>query len=561
MYARIRLESGGFLAKAMMLGSSTVQNLSEKSNVSAPAPSKPRCALAGPLPHKPLNWTVPALALIALAIIVAYSATLFNWFSGDDFVHLIWLKDAIHNPELIFRNFHANWLDVKTTKFYRPLISVFMVQDYALWGTNGFGFHLTNVLFLIFSSLTLFFIVRDLVAPIQGSRKNTPAFLAALMFGLYPLHLEPVSWITGRVDCIVTAFFLSQPMVLHALERKQIDMAFRRDLDEHGAGLLSKEMAIVLPATFAAYELLAAKRPADAATKDSSPASSIAEAFGKRLLTTAKNTAPFWVTLAGYFIIRRLALGTFVGGYDDAVRSVADQRRLLMTWLHSLSMLFAPGNRDLISSANIYLLIWKLSLVSCAVLAIANCIKDSLLRSRCYFLLAWFAICLAPVYKLFSISDDLQGSRLAYLCTAPLACLIGLAFTKIDLSLRASNRKRARSALALLIYLALPFAAGQLLWKNNSAWAQAGVTSNAVRQELQKFYDKTPGDPQVLIVGLPDNIDGAYVCRNAVDGMTKISATQSRHQKLLANIQRRTDHPVQLFQRITARISGQSAHS
>ncbi len=250
-----------------MLGSSIVQNLSEKLNDSAPAHAKPRCTLAGPLPHKPLNWTVPALALIALAITVAYSATLFNWFAGDDFVHLIWLKDAIHNPELILRNFHANWLDVKTTKFYRPLISVFMVQDYALWGTNGFGFHLTNVLFLIFSSLTLFFIVRDLVAPIQGSRKNTPAFLAALIFGLYPLHLEPVSWITGRVDCIVTAFFLASLWCYMRWRVSKSIWLFAATWTSMVLGLLSKEMAIVLPATFVAYELLAAKSPADAATK------------------------------------------------------------------------------------------------------------------------------------------------------------------------------------------------------------------------------------------------------------------------------------------------------
>jgi hypothetical protein len=72
------------------------------------------------------------------------------------------------------------------------------------------------------------------------------------------------------------------------------------------------------------------------------------------------------------------------------------------------------------------------------------------------------------------------------------------------------------AALALLTVTGL-----YILEQNNSAWVQAGKTSNRIRASLQTFYSFTPGDPQVLIVGLPDTIHGAYVVRNGLPGMTK----------------------------------------
>ena len=102
--------------------------------------------------------------LIASLVItaLAYQSVIFDFFAGDDFVHLIWLKDAVVNHELIWRNFHSSWLDGTTTKFYRPLISVFMVADYVLFNRNGTGFHITNLLFHLISTLAIFFITRHL---------------------------------------------------------------------------------------------------------------------------------------------------------------------------------------------------------------------------------------------------------------------------------------------------------------------------------------------------------------------------------------------------------------
>src|ERR1700735_2252851 len=87
------------------------------------------------------------VGFLLLVTVLIYSPVLFNFFVGDDFVHLSWLSKCSADPALLFRNFNHNWLDVVTVKFYRPLISVFMFIDYMIWRTNGFGFHVTNLIF------------------------------------------------------------------------------------------------------------------------------------------------------------------------------------------------------------------------------------------------------------------------------------------------------------------------------------------------------------------------------------------------------------------------------
>jgi len=469
-----------------------------------------RPQLAQTVPYQPLQSTVPCLVLVAIAVFAAYAPVLFNFFVGDDFVHLVWLRDAIHNPELVLRNFHTSWLDVPTTKFYRPLISVFMLVDYAIWRTNGLGFHLTNVIFLLIGSIGTFFIVRKLVEQCQKSEKvsNLCPLLASLTFALYPLHPEPVSWITGRVDTIVAAFYLLSLWCYMRWRETHRPNDLILSLSSMVLALCSKEMAITLPALFLSYELFVAQE-------------NLRGNWLRRAWLLAKPTAPFWLTLAVYFVVRRLSLGTFVGGYDDSLFFIANPKQFIFGWLHGLHTLFVPVNRELMSRGNVFAIFWQISLGVCGALTIANIIRDASMRRRTFFLLSWFVMALAPVYKIFAISDDLQGSRLAYLATAPLACLLGLAYARTSISqLTQVHRIRYQSIVAALSYVLIPVCAFAMLSRNNTAWAQAGAASNAIRESLHQFYAHVQGDPQVLLIGLPDTIHGAYVARNALPGMT-----------------------------------------
>jgi hypothetical protein len=453
-------------------------------------------------------WVWAGLAAMLIATVIAYSGALGNFFNGDDYVHLTWLRQAVQQPELIWRNFHSSWLDGTTTRFYRPLISIFMVSDYLLWGTNGLGFHITNLLFHLTSSVLLFLIVRNMDGssrPEQSSEQLSSrtvwALCAASVFALYPLHPEAVSWITGRVDTIVTTFCLMSFYGYLRWRKEASKLGLATCFSGMVLGLLSKEMAITLPALFAFWELIFPN--------------SKQTLFGT-IRAAIWNTLPMWLLLAAYFVLRRIALGTFVGGYDDSLFYVSNLKGYLLGWLHALRMFIIPINKDYLGSHDALTRIWQGTLAVIAVLSVGTLARNRQSIRMILFTLGWLALCLIPVYKLFnSISDDLQGTRLAYLATAPLAVLLTYFLSNLFSTRKAAYYLRVATAVVLI------GASGSLLWINNQAWASAGNESRNIQLALRDFYSKVDGDPQVFIVALPDNIHGGYVSRNALSGMTK----------------------------------------
>lgn len=472
--------------------------------------------------------SLPVLVLVLVLVLVttlAYKSVLFNFFAGDDFVHLIWLKDAVVNHELIWRNFHSSWLDGTTTKFYRPLISVFMVSDYVLFNKDGLGFHITNLIFHLTSTVAIFFIAANLAAETMRLAKGADGaalegaipdasfqklwpFCAALMFGLYPLHPEAVSWITGRVDAVVTAFITlsfwcylagrrSKNILIHSLCYIFLVLA-----------LLSKEMAITLPAVFILFEFFF---PVRLSARGFS-----SRALMRRVTDALAPTAPFLLVIVVYFAVRLAALGTFVGGYDDSLFFISDLKNFIYVWISGLRLFIEPFNRELVSVRSLPVKLWDLSLVLAALLSAGNWLFFRPLTRLYIFLAGWLVMSLLPVYKVFAIADDLQGSRLAYLATVPLAMLLCLGV--IGLGKRRSIMDKGFRLIHGGIFCATAFI---LLNLNNQAWVDGGNTANAIRQALSDLYKKVEGDPQVLFVGLPDQEHGAYICRNALPGMTR----------------------------------------
>ncbi|MDZ4834104.1 MAG: hypothetical protein SGJ27_10040 [Candidatus Melainabacteria bacterium] len=538
------------------------------------------------------------VSLVVISTVLAYSPVLFDFFLGDDFVHLTWLKDAVKNPELIWRNFHSSWLDGTTTRFYRPLISVFMVTDYLGWGANGLGFHITNVLFHLTATVFLFFTARIFLNDARGgvgddldANSDEPAnkvsqlltawlypLSASLIFGLYPLHTEAVSWITGRVDAVVTAFYVAA-FYFYLRWRKGGGAPWLiATMTAFALGLLSKEMALTLPPAFMLYEAILGP---NALLKDRNSKLNASSLF-KSLLNIVKPSAIFWLMVVVYFGVRRYALGTFVGGYDDSLFFIADVKHFLLSWLHGLRMFLIPLNKGLMDAHHIITRGWEISLALTSVLIAVNMFLEKRLFRLFLFNGIFLAFCFAPVYKIFSIADDLQGARLAHVATVALSLIFAMAFIVPQRKKNASGSLNSTStnststnststnststnfddpnfdntnlvqtnststtpggnskptdsirtnapvskilnsaplrATVCAIFATTCFAA---LWTNNQAWSRAGHESNAIRAGLSKLYKEIDGDPQVLLLGLPDNFDGAYVSRNALHGMTK----------------------------------------
>jgi len=384
-----------------------------------------------------------------------------------------------------------------------------MVFDYALWRNNGFGFHLTNLFSHMMSVLMLYLVLTELrlrlgnpddsaaSPPVDLAAKTWPLCSAAL-FALYPLHPEAVSWITGRVDTIVTMFCFASFWLYLKGRRTGSTTSIIASLVFFACALMSKEMAIIEPAVLLALEFLVL-----------SPSSTVKA----RLLATR----PFWLTLAGYFLIRRFALGTFIGGYDDSLQSDSTSN-LLVAWPHALKMIFVPFNSDLFGSRCLQKTLWTVAFVGAAVLAICKSISEKTLRPLGLFLPVWFILALVPVFKLLNIGGDLEGSRLAYLATGPLCAFLCFGLLPSSKVGAFANTKALLAKVIIFGLLSLSYLA---LVKNNEPWREAGLQSQAILAGLDRLYSNATSNPPTYLLELPDTVHGAYLIRNAIDGMTK----------------------------------------
>ncbi|MDD2816605.1 MAG: tetratricopeptide repeat protein [Thiotrichaceae bacterium] len=90
--------------------------------------------------------------------------------------------------------------------------------DYAIYGLNPWGFHLSNLLLHSANSVLFFFLcLRLLNLHLRAQKNSSPEFvkhawlsaaLAALWFGIHPQHVESVVWIAERKDVLFLFFSL-----------------------------------------------------------------------------------------------------------------------------------------------------------------------------------------------------------------------------------------------------------------------------------------------------------------------------------------------------------------
>jgi Flp pilus assembly protein TadD len=137
-----------------------------------------------------------ALAAVLLAVVAWSASVLLGGFAYDD-------RQAIHeNPvatgslpvaEAFRRDY---WHHVGDAGHYRPLATLSLRLDHALYGERAWGYHLTNVLLhaLVVAGLAF------LLLRLRGAGRG--AFLGLLVFAVHPVLADSVAWISGRSSMI-----------------------------------------------------------------------------------------------------------------------------------------------------------------------------------------------------------------------------------------------------------------------------------------------------------------------------------------------------------------------
>ncbi len=203
------------------------------------------------------------LALMAVLVAIIYWPGLNGEWFLDDFgnihenanVHahsLSWdeLKNAVHGR------------DIGHQRIDRPVAYLTLAANYALGGTDPYGYHIVNIAIHLLTAIVLYLLVRTtLNLPKLSGRFGTSAhaiaLLSALLWAVHPIQVTAVTYVIQRMAAMAALFSLS---ALLCFVRGSIAMAFTRKAVWYFPALLlgllafwSKQNAVMLPVSIALY--------------------------------------------------------------------------------------------------------------------------------------------------------------------------------------------------------------------------------------------------------------------------------------------------------------------
>jgi protein O-mannosyl-transferase len=125
---------------------------------------------------------------------------------------------------------------------YHPLTTLSLAINYYFSKEEPFGYHLTNLLLHLLNTLLVFIFIYLLT-------KNSLeiAAITALLFGLTPVHVESVAWISERKDVLYAFFFLASLIAYQLFLKKSDWKLYAVSLCLFLCAMLSKAMAASLP--------------------------------------------------------------------------------------------------------------------------------------------------------------------------------------------------------------------------------------------------------------------------------------------------------------------------
>ncbi|MFH0865789.1 MAG: tetratricopeptide repeat protein [Bacteroidota bacterium] len=181
--------------------------------------------------------------------IIVYSGSLNNgwiknWDDGG------YVTEVGSNNSLSAKNIHKltgeNLNNVFTTFYkgnYHPLTTLFYAFEYRAVGDSPFLYHLINLLIHLINVYLVFIFLKLLTKRVEI------AAITAALFGIHPMHVESVAWVSELKDVMYTFFFLiSMIQYFYYFTRKEKKTKYYTfSLIALVLSLLSKSAAVTLP--------------------------------------------------------------------------------------------------------------------------------------------------------------------------------------------------------------------------------------------------------------------------------------------------------------------------
>ena len=159
----------------------------------------------------------------------------------------VWDDTAFANESVIHRwsglwNIWFSPADIRRNEgHYWPLVYTTFWLEHKLWGLAPLGYHVVNLLLHLVNTVLVWRLL--LTLGIHG------AWTVAAVFAVHPLHVESVAWIIERKDLLSALFYLGAALAWVRFTEAPARGRYLLALGLYTAALLSKSIAVTLPAT------------------------------------------------------------------------------------------------------------------------------------------------------------------------------------------------------------------------------------------------------------------------------------------------------------------------
>jgi len=186
---------------------------------------------------------LPILLLLIAATAAVYAPSLGYGFVYDDARQIEMSRSRFTWSQApgYFTSDVWSYAERKTGNYYRPGFLVWLLVNYKMFGLSRPLWHASAVALHVLTTLLLFFLARRITGddPVAG--------MTALLFGVHPVHVEAVAWVSGATEPLTAALWLAA-LLGYLRGWRVLPVAL------FGAALFSKETAITLPAVLFVYE-------------------------------------------------------------------------------------------------------------------------------------------------------------------------------------------------------------------------------------------------------------------------------------------------------------------
>ena len=402
----------------------------------------------------PKRFWLLAGAIVALTFVV-YLPSL-----GNGFVRLDDDGYVLENP--LIRSISPSLFTSYCMGNYHPLVMLVYAVVHAMAGLEPAAYHVVSLVLHLICTVLVSMVLLELTG------KAGVAALAGLLFGLQPVHVESVAWVSALKDPMYALFFLLS-MFFHV---RYIKSGYRKVhlmycLIAFVCALLSKGMAVTLPLVLLLIDRFMDRRIDAKALLEKVPFLALSLLFGI-IAIQAQASAEALMEAGRYSFPQRIVFASYA----------------FITYLwkmivpYGLSAFYpypvAPGG------AMGGLLVYPLALLALAALVVYGSRRSKVI----WFGMGFFTVTVLLVLQLFPYGEAVMADRYSYLSSIGIYMIIAYGVDALYQRLAWRRVVQVTSVLALA-------ACGYLTLEQGKVWHDSMTLFNAVleKHEVPIIYN------------------------------------------------------------------------